>query len=100
MSGTSGAEFPHDNGQEHEAVVLPRQLGWKLFRRLLMYHTLLAIVILVIAILFPTFFHQLPIGGVGLLKQGGDVRVESVTTANTANAERDIVNSFILPPGP
>lgn len=95
MSGTPGTEPQRDNGQEQEMAVLPRQLGWKLLWRLLIYHTVLATVILIIAVSFPSFFHQLPIGGVGLLKQSGTVRVESVTKENTSNTKKDIVNSFI-----
>lgn len=52
-----------------------RQFGLRLLRRLLVYHAVLFTCLLVAVIQSPQFLHQLPIGGVSTLVEGGELTV-------------------------
>jgi hypothetical protein len=52
-----------------------RSAGLRLFRNLLIYHFLFAVLIISLAVVFPGFTAQLPIGGVTELAESGDVAV-------------------------
>jgi hypothetical protein len=52
-----------------------RRAGLRLFRRLVLYHLTLAVMVLVIVLVFPDFVSQLPIGGVTELVESGDLTV-------------------------
>ncbi|MGA9341944.1 MAG: hypothetical protein WBV61_06375 [Rhodanobacteraceae bacterium] len=60
-----------------------RQRGGRLFRRLLIYHTIIAAGLLLGVALFPQFTHYLPIGGVRELVQGGTLSVSKVKHSAT-----------------
>lgn len=53
----------------------------KLFRKLLVYHLILFVAVVVLAMSFPGFVAQLPIGGVTDLIKGGDLTVSHVNDA-------------------
>lgn len=53
----------------------PRQEGFRLFRRLFVYHLMLAAAVVLLVLLFPNFTSQLPVGGVTDLVDSGDLTV-------------------------
>jgi hypothetical protein len=58
---------------EHQ--LLARRTGWRLLRRLVIYHVVVAVVVLLISSLFPSFLDELPIGGVSELEVSGELTV-------------------------
>jgi hypothetical protein len=50
----------------------PIQPGFRLLRRVLLYHFVLAVLVFSLAVIFPDFISELPIGGVSELAEGGD----------------------------
>jgi len=95
MTETRGTDQAGAIGQDPAELVQPRVLGLRLLKKLLIYHAILAAVILVIVTMFPSFLQQLPIGGVRNLEQGGDITVESVTSDRRNEGDKEIVNSFL-----
>lgn len=83
--------------QDHEQTALEpeggsnrayRSLGLRLFRRLVIYHTILAACLVLAAAVFPSFISYLPIGGVSELVKGGELTVSNIgQTAAPANTE-------------
>ena len=73
----------------------PRRDGLRLLRKMLFYHLVLAVVVVSLAILFPAFLEELPIGGVTELASGGDVRVANVEDYTPPSADMEIVETFI-----
>lgn len=55
-----------------------RRIGLRLFRRLVLYHLVLAASLVLAAVLFPDFTRHLPIGGVSELVEGGELTVGKV----------------------
>ncbi|HKX55443.1 MAG TPA: hypothetical protein VJN01_05055, partial [Xanthomonadales bacterium] len=58
-------------------------------------HLVLAVVIIGLAIIFPGFTAQLPIGGVTELAESGDVTVSQLTDPSAATEDMAIVETFI-----
>lgn len=56
----------------------PQRSNYRLLWRVLLYHLLLAAFVVALALLFPDFVAELPIGGVTELAEGGDVTVTRV----------------------
>lgn len=56
-----------------------RSDGLRLFRKLLLYHLVCAVLIIGMAVMFPGFTSQLPIGGVSELVEGGDLTVSNIS---------------------
>jgi hypothetical protein len=73
----------------------PRHEGLRLLRKMLVYHLVLAVVVVSLAVLFPDFLQEMPIGGVTELASGGDVRVSQVQDYMPPTAEMEIVETFI-----
>jgi hypothetical protein len=65
-----------------------KRLGMKLFRRLAIYHLVLAMILVGTAIVYPGFIDLLPIGGVGELAASGDLSV-------AVDEDPEIVGSLI-----
>jgi hypothetical protein len=72
-----------------------RRFGFVLLRRLVIYHASLAIILVAIAVLFPSFVAQLPIGGVTTLERTGDLTVTQVG----GDGDAEIVGSLIQATG-
>ncbi len=72
-----------------------RNSGLKLFRRLLLYHIICAILIISMAAIFPGFTSQLPIGGVSELAEGGDLTVSQISDYPPSSEDIAIVQTFI-----
>ena len=68
-----------------------RHAGARLFRRLVIYHAVLAVCLLLAAVAFPNFTRQLPIGGVRQLVEAGEAAAGkaglTVSPAETGAAE-------------
>lgn len=66
-----------------------RRFGLKLFRRLIVYHVILAALLLAAAIFFPQLIDELPIGGIDTLELRGDLTVAEIRD------EPEIVGSLV-----
>ena len=95
VSGTTDSQHEHASGQDVDEILARRRVGLRLFRRLLIYHTLLAVALLITALLFPSFLELLPIGGVGVLEQSGDVTIAAPQAEDTDSGDLEIVSSLI-----
>jgi hypothetical protein len=73
----------------------PRTTHYGLLRRVLVYHLLLATFVVTLALMFPDFVAELPIGGVTELAEGGDVSVSRVGEGPLQTADDfEIVETF------
>ena len=93
-------EQPHQTDEAEARVdrskyLPPRHEGLRLLRKLLIYHLVLATVLVTLAMLMPSFLELLPIGGVTELASGGDVRVVEIDDYTPPPAEMEIVETFI-----
>ena len=79
---------------EPVAMRPPRGLGLKLFRRIVLYHVLLAAILIATAVFFPGILAELPIGGVSELAEGGELTVVDAGAVRTGAAEPEIVSSI------
>lgn len=77
-----------------------RRVGVRLLRRLLIYHAVLALCLLMAAVAFPDFTRHLPIGGVKQLAEGGEPaagKSELVTSSvetGTADSVPSVTNTL------
>lgn len=89
-------EQPQEKEPDPASLVQPRDIGLKLFKRLLIYHAILAVAIVLIVTMFPSFLQYLPIGGVSFLEEEGDVTVTSTTIEErSAERENQVVDSLL-----
>ena len=73
----------------------PRNEGFKLLRKVIIYHVLLAVFTFSLAMIFPGFVDLMPIGGISELEESGDLRVTQVEEVEPDPAEMEIVTTFI-----
>ena len=64
-----------------EPSLPPIQPGYRLLRRVLLYHIVLAVAVVSLALIWPDFISELPVGGVTELAEGGDPLAEDVQNA-------------------
>lgn len=84
-----------EQAAQHNVHEIPaRHTGYKLLRKVLLYHVGLAVVILTMAAIFPGFMDHLPIGGVTELAEGGDVSVSQISDFDDED-DGEIVSSII-----
>lgn len=95
MAGIPEKNTPRSDDHSSSDVLTSRKPALKLLRRLLLYHAFLVMIVIIIAEFFPTFLHELPIGGVGLLKQGGDVTVGTIEQSIKNTGTDEIVDSIM-----
>jgi len=78
-------------------IRLPRSKPhYRLLRRVLVYHALLAAFVVTLALVFPDFIDELPIGGITELAEGGEVTFSQAGEQAAAPAEDfEIVETFI-----
>lgn len=70
-----------EHREDTVAEIAPEQqarFGFRLLSRLLVYHAVLALLVVLLILLFPGVFAELPIGGVSALVEGGDVSVSQL----------------------
>ena len=72
----------------------PHNDGYRLLRKVMLYHLLLAAFAVAVAILFPNFLEQLPIGGIEQLADSSDTSA-FVDTAKPSTEDIQIVQTFI-----
>lgn len=77
----------------------PRELGYRLFRRLVIYHVTLALLLVLLSWLWPDFIAELPIGGVGVLGDTGDATVSEPVDVTPPGGNLEIVSTLIQATG-
>ena len=95
MSKQPGVPTSQEIGSELQIQKPFRPEGLKLFRQLLIYHTILAVFIILIITAFPDFVPQLPIGGITEIVESGDISLNLATESPAANQDNEIVSSVI-----
>jgi len=83
------------NPMSAEPRLQRRIAGLKLIGRLLLYHSICAVLIIGLAVIFPGFISQLPIGGVSELADSADVTVAKVPENPASQEDLAIVETFI-----
>jgi hypothetical protein len=73
----------------------PRKEGYRLLRKIVLYHLCLAILAVLIAMIFPDFVETLPIGGVTELAEGGELSVAQIDEFAAPSEDFQIVNTVI-----
>lgn len=96
MTDGTSPSGPTGSDNEFASRSIRRESGFRLLRRLLIYHSVLAAVLVVLVTAFPAFVDILPVGGVSELAQGGEVRVSS---ADSSAADGEIVNTMLRATG-
>lgn len=76
-----------------------RKRGFRLFRRLIIYHLTLAVFFVLLVVIFPDFISQLPIGGVTDIVESGDLRVALDRETPVYEDDIEIVNTVIKAAG-
>lgn len=79
-----------------ELLMAPRRPSYRLLRRVVLYHLVLAVFVVTLALVFPDFIAEAPIGGVTELAEGGEVTISGFETPPPMPAEDfEIVESVI-----
>ena len=90
---------PPENKQpqlvDPEEYLPPRYEGYRLLRKIIVYHFLLAVFAVSLALIFPDFIDYLPIGGISELEESGDLTVSRIEDYEPPPAEMEIVETFI-----
>lgn len=81
--------------EEHEEFLPPFREGFRLLAKILIYHIVLATVLVSLALIYPDFVEQLPIGGVTELAEGSDVHLSRLQSNAPPPADIQIVETFI-----
>ena len=71
-----------------------QQGRFNLLWRILIYHLVLAVIVVSLAMLFPDFIAEMPIGGVTELAEGGDLTVGQMEEASKSTGDFEIVETF------
>ncbi len=93
MTGKSQEPLNPTDAEVLKSLLPSRRAGLKLFRQLIIYHTALAIFVVLLATLFPDFVSQLPIGGVTELVKSGDFSVALENHIPIYNDDSEIVST-------
>jgi hypothetical protein len=73
----------------------PRNEGFRLLRKIVVYHLSVALFVLGVLLVFPDFVQELPIGGVDELASSGDLSVARVEDMTPPEGDIQIVETFI-----
>ena len=98
---TRSVTEPHDKADpktselERSAYLPPRHEGYSLLRKVFVYHLALAMFCVAIALAFPEFTEQLPIGGIKELAGSGELSVSNVEEFSQPVEDIQIVETFI-----
>lgn len=90
-SGKSGSE-PDLALLSSEAEM--RRAGFRLLRKLLLYHLSLGVLLLVLVSLFPSFVDWLPVGGVRDLAAGGEISIDT-GPSETLRSDGEIISTVL-----
>jgi hypothetical protein len=99
VTGKSQEQLIPDNGDEFKPLLPSRRAGLKLFRRLFIYHLILAVAVVALVLLFPNFVSQLPVGGVTDLVDGGDITVALGNAIPVHSDDSEIVSTVFKAAG-
>ena len=80
---------------EPELHLPGRKPRYRLLRKVVLYHLMLAIVVVSLALIFPEFIAEMPVGGVTELAEGGVVSVSNVNDVRAPPRDLEIVETFI-----
>ena len=80
---------------EFKPLLPSRRAGFKLFCRLIIYHLLLAVAVVLLVLMFPDFASRLPVGGVTDLVGSGEVTFPFANTAQGYSDDGEIVNTVV-----
>jgi hypothetical protein len=92
---TDPNQMPPTGGLEPGPVRATEHRGLRLFRRIVVYHLALAVGVVALAMIFPGFTDQLPIGGVTELVESGDLTVTQVEDIPVRSEDIEIVSTMI-----
>ncbi len=95
MSKPQPKSDPKPAGTSPPPPLLPRSGSFRLLRRVLLYHLALAVFVILLALVFPGFVEQLPVGGVTELAESGEAGVSQLREVPTTSADFEIVETFI-----
>jgi len=84
---------------EHELLMAPPRPSYRLLRSVLLYHLVLAIVVFGLAIVFPEFIHQFPIGGIEELAESGETYAPEFNHSPVMTEDFEIVQTFFRATG-
>ncbi|MEE8338851.1 MAG: hypothetical protein V3R56_01835 [Xanthomonadales bacterium] len=99
MTEQSHEQLDLTDTAEFKPLLPSRRQGFKLFRRLFVYHLILAVAVVALVLLFPNFVSQLPVGGVTELLDSGDVTVAFEDVVPIYSDDSEIVNTVIKAAG-
>ena len=94
MSKQQQQQDPLASGVVPEPPLLPRSGNFRLLRKVFAYHAGLAMFVLALALIFPGFIAELPVGGVTELAEGGEVSVSMLEGQPATGADFEIVETF------
>ncbi|MFC1797402.1 DUF4956 domain-containing protein [Pseudomonadota bacterium] len=99
MTGTSNEQPKQAESEDLQFHSPSRKKGFRLFRKLVIYHLTLAVFFMLTAMLFPDVISQLPIGGVTDIVESGDLRVALEKAAPVYDEDIEIVSTVIKAAG-
>jgi len=82
FEGRNLQESSENSGLERDSSFLSseadiRRAGFRLLRKLLLYHLSLGVLLLALVSIFPSFVDWLPVGGVSDLAEGGEISIDT-----------------------
>jgi hypothetical protein len=75
----------------HPGTRIAREAGWRLLRKLVLYHVAMGTLIAVLLSAFPSIRHHLPIGGVTQLASTADITFQKVKKPEAGVVETPVV---------
>ena len=99
MAGKSQEQIDLTDEAEFKPSLPSRRGGFKLFRRLIIYHLTLGVAVVLLILVFPNFVSQLPVGGVTELGDSGDVTVAFEQAIPIYSDDIEIVNTVFKAAG-
>jgi len=92
-------EKQQETGSQPSAVdsslfLPPRKEGFGLLRKVVVYHVVLAMLAISIALIFPDFVDQIPVGGISELADSSEFGISSVEDVVTPSEDIEIVRTF------
>ena len=95
MTETPSKAEPGQTIPELTPTPPPRPSDYRLLRRVVVYHLLLAVAVVTLQLVFPDFIAELPIGGVTELAETGEVNLPDYDDPPKEARDFEIVQTFI-----
>jgi len=87
------------DAEDFKPILPSRRAGFKLFRRLFIYHLILAVAVVALILIFPNLVSQLPVGGVTDLVDSGDLTVALENAIPVYSDDIEIVDTVFKAAG-